>query len=1689
LEFLGRADQQVKIRGVRIEPGEVEATLTRHPAVREAAVTVHEEPAGQRRLVAYVVPVREPAKAGSDLYRLPNGLEVACLNRNEADLIYQEIFADETYLAHGITLGDGAYVFDVGANIGLFSLFLSGRFHDLRLFAFEPIPPTFEVLRANVELYGIDAMLFPCGIAERSGEAEFTFYPHWSAMSGAHADQAEEEAVSRVALVNQDHRLEEHSDDLLAARFAEKRVYTCRLRTLSEVIRETGVGRIDLLKVDAEKSEENVLAGLLDRDWERIAQLVVEVHDTGGRLDRVRALLAEHGFAVVVDQDAPLRGTAIYNLYAIHPERVRPTPGDERPRPDLRRALRPVLRLDELGPFLAERIPEQMVPAVFVPVERLPRMPSGKLDRAALPAPESVTPPEDSFVAPRTPTEERLAAIWAEVLGLVESGRRIGIHDNFFRLGGDSIQSILVVSRAARAGLHLTARQLFENQTIAALATLVDAASGPAEPVEDGPVSGEVPLTPAQHAFFSAALPHPEHFNQAVLLAVETPAPERRAGGAPLRGAVELLIHHHDALRTRFELPTPEGPAVRQVNDPPGVASLPCAEVDLSALPAARRSAALEAAAASTQGSLDLAAGPLLRAVYFHLGAGEADRLLLVIHHLVVDGVSWRVLLEDLEIAWRGLATGGGADLPLRTTSFQRWAERLTAHARSATVQAEREGWQALLDRAPASLPVDTTAGPNDVASLRSVTVALDPEETRALLQEVPRVYRTQINDALLTALVEAIAPWTGNRRLLLELEGHGREDVFPDLDVSRTVGWFTSAFPVLLELPEAAGSGAALKAVKEQLRSQPGTGLGYGLLRHLPAADGGAAPLGAAPTPEVVFNYLGQLDQTVAAGHFFPAPESAGPMRHPRQPRLALLEITAAVAKGRLQATWLYSSNRHDAGTVERLATGFTAALRRLVEHCRTPDAGGFTPSDFPLARVDQTTLDRLAATAMGTAGIEDLYPATPTQQGLLFHTLKSPGSGVYLGQLSLALGPELDAAAFERAWQRVVDRHAALRTAFFGFDLERLLQVVQVRARLPWARHDWGGLPPAELSRRLASMVEEDRRRDFDLATPPLARVALIHLGAEGYQFVWTHHHAILDGWSMPILLRDLFTFYEAAVAGREAELEPAPAYRAYIAWLEGRDPAGAETVWRRALSGVTTPTPLPGEAEGGGGGAGGGAQRRLPLSATVTNALRALARDHGLTLNTVLQGAWALLLHRASGGWEGESVVFGSVTAGRSAPVRGIEEMVGLFINTLPVRVAIDAAAGLTDWLRGLQERQIEVRQFEDSPLFQVQGWSEVPRGRPLFESVLAFENYPIDPSTRERAGLGLRITDVAMHEQTSYPLTLSTEPGPVLRLRLSHDARRIPGPAAARLVRQLAALLAGMAADPGAALASLPVLTEEEQHQVLWEWNDTGKECPQVPLVHELFAAHAARHPDAPAISSPAGGLTYGEVEARANRLAHHLRSLGVGPDVLVAVCTDRTPERVVGIVGVLKAGGAYVTLDPTHPRERLAFLLEDARAPVLLTQQAFLEVLPETGARVLCLNTDEASEWGDASRPPTSGVTPDNLSYVVYTSGSTGKPKGIEIPHAGLMNLVRWHQDLYQVKPEDRGTQIASPAFDASIWELWPYLAAGASVHVPDEETRLSAAGMIRWWASQNITLAYLMTPLAEGVLAETIPEG
>ncbi|MGH3777952.1 MAG: amino acid adenylation domain-containing protein [Pseudonocardiaceae bacterium] len=1285
----------------------------------------------------------------------------------------------------------------------------------------------------------------------------------------------------------------------------------------------------------------------------------------------------------------------------------------------------------DLRSWLKHSVPDYLVPSVFVVLAELPLNPNGKLDRRALPAPDAQPERESPYRAPSTAIERELARLWAEVLGV----ERVGVEDNFFSLGGDSILSIQVVSRARQAGLMLMPRDLFAYPTVGSLAVNVGVV---AEVVGRGPVSGVVPLTPVQCWLFESVPVAPEHFTQALMCELV-----EGVEVAALRSALAVVVEHHDALRMRFGYG--EG-RWWQDNAPVGLVDVLRCQ-DLSGVAAGDVDVVMGRVVEAVHAGFDLA-GPLLAAVLFELGATRRPVLFVAVHHLVVDGVSWRILLEDLDTAYRQLVAGRPVDLGSRTTSFREWALRLSEYAAVGGCDGQLGYWVGVLGAADPVVPVDK-AGVNTVASMRSVSVRLDPDQTRALLADVPGVYRTQVNDVLLAALGRVLSGWTGRARVLVDLEGHGREELFEGVDLSRTVGWFTTIFPVAVEGAGQRDWGQTLKSVKEQLRAVPGRGLGYGVLRYLTGAGG----LTGWPAPQVSFNYLGQFDWPVTAdGLYHQMRGGLDSDTSPESTRSHVIDVVGRVEHKCLELTWYYSQELHEDTTVAALAEEMVQALHEVIGHCAQPGVGGRTPSDFPLARLDQSAVDRLAGDGRA---VQDIYPLTPMQAGIVFHALSQGEQGVYLEQTTFVLDGVPDPRVLGAAWQQVTDRTPVLRSGVVWDGVDEPVQVVHHRVELPVTYHDWTTLSPHDRQREVQRLLTSDRAEGFDLATPPLLRVRLARLSDTEVQVVWTFHHVLLDGWSVFQVLSDVFASHAALHHGNNPDLPHRRPFRDYLQWLGEQDHAQAARYWRRVLQGLEYRTPLPyTQAPTKAYSSSSSQWLSAELSEVDSDQLAEFAQRHGLTLNAVVQGAWALLLSRYSGE---RDVCFGVTVSDRPANLPGAQDIPGIFLNTLPVRADVNDDAGVVEWLQDLQAAQAESRRFGFVPLTQLQSWSDLPGGEHLFDSIVVFENYPINDEAA--TAHGLRVRELQAVETTNYPLTVVVSPQRHSRRQLSvefgYDASAFDAALIDRMSAHFLRVLTVLAADPGVRWGDIDIVTEAQRSQVLVEWNDTDRDVPVATLA-ELVQAAVARTPAAPAVVCDAEVVSFAELDARANRLAWLLIAHGAGPERIVALALPRSVEIVVAQLAVAKAGAAFLPVDPEYPEERIGFMLADAGPILVLTLAAVAAGLPVVaGATVLALDDPDTMVAVAAmpARAPTDADREASLSvahpaYVIYTSGSTGRPKGVVVSSAGLASFAAAEAERFGVSHGDRVLQFSSPSFDASVLELCMSLPAGAALVVP-----------------------------------------
>ncbi|MFC3962728.1 amino acid adenylation domain-containing protein [Nocardia jiangsuensis] len=1343
-----------------------------------------------------------------------------------------------------------------------------------------------------------------------------------------------------------------------------------------------------------------------------------------GEIDAALHRHPEVEFALTVGAETPSGATALVSY-------VLPRPGTA-PHPEALKAA------------AGESLPAYMVPSVVLLLDRVPLTPLGKVDRKALPAPDFGAGARTGR-APSTPREELLARLFAEVLGL----ESVGVDESFFALGGDSIVSIQLVSRAKAAGLGFGARDVFERKTVAALAAVATDVTAVAVRELPGGGTGPVEPTPIVHAMLEGG--HWRRFGQAVLIGL--PA------GTDLAPALRTLLDHHDLLRSTLRRDPDTDGWTWDVAAPGAVDARDLIET----VPGETDpDAALDAAA----DRLDPERGVVVRVVVV-----ERDEPLawLVLHHLVTDGVSWRILLPDL-----ATAALGGTLAPVGT-SFRRWAHGQREHA--AGRAAELPVWQriAATDDPPiGSAPFDPAL--DVVGTMAREHTVVAPALADAALGATAERFHCGPDDVLLAALALAITRWRDRRTAVVTLEGHGRaESILPGADITRTVGWFTTVHPAAIDLTgiDPADPGAALKAVKEQLRAVPDRGIGYGMLRYLNPAT--APALAGHPEPQISMNYLGRAD-TDGSGPWLPRRFAA--TQDDRAPLAAALDINAVRTAAGLEVTWAYAARLLTAAEVAELAALWEAALRALA----AAETGGRTPSDFPLLTLDQPQIE---SWEREYPALTDVWPLSPLQYGLLFHAVYDTDTADgYTVQSLLTLAGTVDAARLHAAAQAVIDRHENLRVAFVE-TADGPRQLVVAAAEVGWRELDLGAVAdPEARQRELDRIVAVDARTRFELTRPPLVRFTLVRLPGDTYRLILTNHHLVLDGWSTPLLVRELLTLY--VTAGDAAALPPAHSYREFLAWLAERDDAASLAAWTESLAGIDTPTRALPSLAGIETTETGAVTLELPR-ATVAR-WESTARAAGATVNTLVQAGWALLLAMLTGRTD---VVFGGTVSGRPPELAGVEEMIGLFINTLPVRVRLDpaeSAAALLARVQAEQARLLDHQHVGLAAIHEAVGLAE------LFDTLTVFESYPIDRAALSQALdiAGMRVLDVAGTDATPYPLNLMVIPqrgddGDTLEVTLKYLTGHLAPDAARPLLERFVRITDRLAARPDAPLAHLRTCDDTELAALAPVRGPAGVPPRTLP---ELLTAGAALDPDAIAVRAGDLSMTYRELDTWSNRFARMLLRRGIGREVFVILALTRSLESVVAVWALAKTGAAFAPLDPNHPVERIEHMITDSKAPIGVTVTATGETLPSTIdwlllddlntiRRVMTVSADPIT---DAERG--GPIFPDQTAYLIYTSGSTGKPKAVLLSHRGIANIVAYQRETLGHDPATSALQVASPSFDASVYELLSAHASGGRLVVSPPEV-YGGAALAELLRAERVTHA-VITPSA---LATMEPAG
>ncbi len=1255
----------------------------------------------------------------------------------------------------------------------------------------------------------------------------------------------------------------------------------------------------------------------------------------------------------------------------------------------------------ELGSFLKEKLPPYMVPSQYVLLESFPLTANGKIDKSALPDPEE---DRSSVVAPANEQESILVSAFTSVLGLEE----ISVLTNFFEIGGDSIKAIQVSSKLNTLGYKLEVRSIFQYPTIRQLSEHLETS----ESVSDqSAVTGKIDLTPIQQMFFNElAGDQPHHFNQSIFLKLPNTLSKSTVEEVIIR-----LQEHHDALRMRYEF----GQEITQFNAgldyPVAVTAYDYRGLSVS-------EEALLTLVNDLQSGINLSEGPMLHAGLFHFEDG--DRLLLIIHHLVVDGVSWRILMKDLWVLLDAVQRGVTASLPPKSSSYQQWSSALGDYVSSPAFSIGRTYWMNAYQEFEGTGRISAPSTEKLYASdYEEQTITLSQEKTRLLLHDSYRAFRLETTDMLLSALGVAISDHWEIDSLLLSVESHGRADLFKELDITRTVGWFTSVYPYLLQAPGTKDWSDYLRLVKDSLKAIPNNGIDHGLLQY--ATSETTKEL---PSPQLSFNYLGQTDSDLSKTGFDWAREPSGNNQSGSAVRTHEIDLVCLVRSGELSIQVSYHKHRHSSKEMQEFLMVYKRSLEDLIGYCTSYAGTLLSPGDLSYSGLSLKQLDHLQE----VYPLEDAYPLSPMQEGMMFHHMYDEGGSAYFEQVSYKLKGALDLEQVSGSLAHLFESYDILRTCFIHEGQAIPLQLVRHECQVSFTHEDLQELSSSEQQARMTKFRSADRERGFDISKDVLLRLHIFTLSADTYEFVWSYSHMLMDGWCITVLNKRFFSHYLG-----NPETGSVPSYKEYINWLSAQDRAATAAYWDEELSGYEGLSSLPAGFRKTGIAAGSAYESgryELRLTATETSQLEALCTRHQLTMSTVIQGLWGILLGKYN---NSRDTVFGTVVSGRNAEVKHIDQMVGLFINTIPVRVRQGEGSTVLSVLEAQQASFASSSAHHHFPLSEI---NSTRGGGPLFDHILIFENYPVS-DTLER--LPFEVSEIEVFEQTNYDFNLIILPGESLKFVFNYNRQVFNESSIGKIGAHFQWLINQFISTPEVAIEEVRLLSPEAERKIIDAGRGEVMARPDIDIVR-LFERQVEISGSDVALLFEGATMSYEALNRRSNQLAHHLRrTYAITPNDRIGLLAERGMEMIVGIFGILKSGAGYVPIDPGYPEKRIAYMSSDAGIKLMITSGGVSAAASSYEGTVLDLPASSELLTTEPEENPEKITKPTDLAYIIYTSGSTGTPKGVMIAHENVSGLMDAKEAAFDFGRKDTWTLFHSICFDFSVWELFGSLLSGS----------------------------------------------
>ncbi|MBU3090545.1 amino acid adenylation domain-containing protein [Clostridium sp. CF011] len=1256
------------------------------------------------------------------------------------------------------------------------------------------------------------------------------------------------------------------------------------------------------------------------------------------------------------------------------------------------------LDIEKLRGFLSTFLPQYMIPAYIIKIEKVPITSSGKTDIKALPNSDSQVSTNE-YVAPKNECQEKIANVWSQVLGL----DKIGINDNYFVSGGDSIKAIQIYSRLNALGIQFEIKDLFKYPTIEKISERV---KFNIETYSQDEVYGNVKLTAIQKWLLETDGAEIYNYNQAVMFF--------NAKGFDvnaLKETIREIVSYHDSLRIRFERCN-DGivQTYQTIEDIQDICEINyidlTSEKDLEAK--------ILQYANEAQKDITLFSKKLYNVTLFKTNKG--DHLLFVIHHMIIDGVSWRILSEDLVQVYKSIRNGKKVELLDKTLSFKEWSEGINRYAQSKNGKSKLKYWSEVQTINNSEF-IEEKHRFGTYEQTNTVKAEIEEENTKKLLTVANIPYNTKVEEILLTALIEAFHHTMNIKTIGIDIEGHGREKLFEHSDVSRTLGWFTSIYPVVLNMEETIEK--SICTIKESMRKIPNKGIDYSILKYLNPYEEQLNKVS-----QISFNYLGQIEK-LKGEEITLSDMAIGEAVNGKIARKYALDISCKIENSVFKIAFDYSAHLFNDEVINKLSENYVQALERLINHCASVKEIKKTPSDYGL---DISINEFNTIVSNRLKNIENIYPLTPMQQGMLFHALLNTDSDAYCEKMVMDLEGEIDLELFKNSVDAVTRKYEIFRTAIINNGLSSPIQMVLKEVPSSFNYFDY--------SEGNYSEFEKDYLSKFDFENAKLSNITLVKLGNEKYKCIWNFHHIILDGWSVAIVLEELFQYYIKQRKGIVIESNSEGNYVELLSWLGNKDKELAKEYWSDVFNGYNTAVTIPNEKVSSEYDL---EEMDFYLNEQQTTRLKELASKNNVTFSTVVQVLWGIILQKIN---NTKDAVFGTVISGRPKDLKNAEKIVGMFINSIPVRVETMENDSFTDLISSFQGQLVKSEEFGYYPLYEIQHCSELKDN--LINHVVAFENYPVNELMKnefKKEVCGFEIKDIVMREHTNYQFGVVFTPGNKLKINITYNKNAFDGNSIKNIGEYYMYLVETVVKAPKAPINRISIMDKKGEEKILQVFNQKVKSNNE--NVIDLFSEQVKNYPLAEAVSFEESKISYGELNALSNGVSDSIIKSGIEIGETVAFMCDRSLNMAVGVIGIMKSGAVYIPIDTKLPSDRIQFMFDDSKVKLVVADKNNLEKAKKLGVKVIEIDSIEAKE-------DMVGEVGQN-AYIIYTSGSTGKPKGVLVSHNNLGSSIKWRKEEYKLDASDNVMQLFAYGFDGFMTSFFTPIVSGSTVVLVTEE--------------------------------------